>query len=70
MEKDERKRLLILLDHWINHNQGHTAQYLSWAKKMEGREFNEVAIKLKQASELILQANQEFSLAKENLAKE
>ena len=70
MEKNERERLLILLDHWINHNQGHAGKYLSLAEKLEAEGFNEVGHRLREACDLIIRANQEFSLAKENLAKE
>jgi len=69
MEKNERERLLILFDHWVNHNKEHISQYQSWVKKLEAEGLNEVANRLKQASELILQVNQEFSAAKEILAK-
>jgi D-serine dehydratase len=68
MEKDERERLLILIDHWINHNQEHIAQYLSWAQKMEEADLKDVADRLKQASDLISQANREFSAARGALA--
>ena len=68
MEKDERERLLILIDHWINHNQEHIDQYLSWAQKMEEGDLKDVAYRLKDASDLISQANREFSAAKEALA--
>ena len=69
MENDERGHLLILLDHWIKHNQKHTTQYLSWVKKMEDKRLNEVAKRLKQASNLIIQANEEFSKAKQALTE-
>ena len=69
MENDERERLMILLDHWIKHNQKHNTQYLSWVKKMEEKGFNEVAERLKQASNLIIQANDEFYEAMQALKK-
>ena len=69
MEKDERERLLILLDHWINHNQEHAGKYLSLAEKLKTEGFNEVGRNLREACDLTIRANQEFSLAKEILAK-
>ena len=69
MEKDERERLAILIDHWINHNEEHIAQYLSWAQMMEEGDLKNVADRLKQASDLISQAVWEFSAAKEALAR-
>ena len=68
MEKEERERLSILIDHWINHNQEHIAQYLSWAQKMEEGDLMDVSYRLKQASDLISQANREFSIGNKVLA--
>jgi len=30
---DEKKRLSVVIDHWIEHNKSHMAEYQKWAEK-------------------------------------
>lgn len=36
MAKDEMTKLGILLDHWIEHNREHAAEFTEWAEKAKG----------------------------------
>jgi 23S rRNA G2445 N2-methylase RlmL len=30
---EEKKRLSVVIDHWIEHNESHMAEYRKWAEK-------------------------------------
>jgi hypothetical protein len=30
---EEKKRLTVVIDHWIEHNQSHMSEYKKWAEK-------------------------------------
>ena len=30
---EEKKRLTVVIDHWIEHNQSHMSEYKKWAQK-------------------------------------
>jgi hypothetical protein len=30
---EEKKRLTVVIDHWIEHNQSHMGEYKKWAQK-------------------------------------
>ena len=30
---EEKKRLSVVIDHWIEHNESHMAEYRKWAQK-------------------------------------
>jgi hypothetical protein len=62
MAKDEKAKLGILLDHWIEHNREHAQEFTEWAGKAKG--FGEAAVHddMAQAVKQINKAN-EFLLA-------
>ncbi|MDY6844492.1 MAG: hypothetical protein SVW57_10425 [Thermodesulfobacteriota bacterium] len=64
--KDDQdfQKFIILLDHWIKHNDEHSVEYTNWAQKLEAAGYTEVSRHLKSASELLHQSNQEFFKAK------
>jgi hypothetical protein len=33
---DERKKLKVVIEHWIEHNEGHAGEYKKWAEKAGG----------------------------------
>ncbi len=33
---DDEKRLAVVVNHWIEHNEGHMDEYRKWAQKAEG----------------------------------
>jgi len=60
--EDERRKLKILLDHWIEHNKEHGEEFSQWAEKAKG--FGEAKV-----HDDILEAVQQMSKANESLLK-
>jgi len=65
----EKGRLNILIDHWIRHNHEHTSEYLKVAEKLESQGLSDMASSIRKASELILRANDDLSVAQEKLTR-
>ena len=42
MDKTEKEKLQILLNHWIEHNIEHTQEFMEWADKAES--FGQAAV--------------------------
>jgi hypothetical protein len=70
MEKDDRARLQILLDHWIEHNREHAEEFLEWAERAKG--FGQAAVhdEIVQAAQRIGKANESLSAALKQLEEE
>ncbi len=64
MLEDEKRRLIILINHWIEHNRAHTGSYLDKAKELEAEGLVKASKHLRAASDLVLKANEEFEAAK------
>jgi len=62
MEKDDKVKLRVLLDHWIKHNREHAQEFTDWAEKARGFGQATVHDDIKQAAQQINKAN-EFLLA-------
>ncbi len=62
MAKDDKAKLGILLDHWIEHNREHAQEFTEWAEKARG--FGQPAVHddMTQAVKQINKAN-EYLLA-------
>jgi len=58
-----------LLQHWIKHNVDHAATYTDWVGKTEEAGMEEIAAKLKEASDLTLTINHKFEEALTLLSK-
>lgn len=58
MDEKEFKKLGILLEHWIEHNEAHAEEFREWANKV--KEFNrgKVSQKITTASDYMLKANE------------
>ena len=67
MDTDEIKKLRILLDHWVKHNEDHAREYRNWATKMEAKGLKNLAQYLKNASSNTLDANKDFISARKLL---
>lgn len=67
MEKDDRAKLQILLDHWIKHNREHAEEFVEWAEKAKG--FGQAAVhdEMTQAVKQINKANEFLFAALERL---
>lgn len=62
MAEDEREKLKILLNYWMEHNREHSQEFEEWANK--AKSFGEA-----QVSEEIVQAAREMDKATEYLSR-
>jgi len=62
MDKTEKEKLEILLDHWIEHNREHAQEFAEWAEK--AKSFGKIAV-----YENIMKAVQQMSGVDELLLK-
>ena len=62
MEKTERRKLDVLLNHWIEHNKEHGEEYKEWTEKTKSLEESEV-------HDNILEAVQQLDKVNESLLK-
>ncbi|MFH2012495.1 MAG: hypothetical protein ABIJ37_07355 [Pseudomonadota bacterium] len=67
MKDNELKKLAVLLNHWINHNEDHVKDYIKWAEEAEKKGLNEVATNLRAAADLILKSNEKFIAARKTM---
>ena len=53
MEGNELKKLAVLLNHWIKHNEDHVKDYRKWAEEVDRQGLKEVAHNLKAAADFL-----------------
>jgi hypothetical protein len=54
---DEKKRLSVVIDHWIEHNQSHMAEYQKWAEKAGQLGLESMKTNIQKAVENLNQCN-------------
>jgi len=64
---DDREKLRILLDHWLEHNRDHADEFREWAGKARGFEEQEAGDNILQAAERLEEANECLLRAAEEL---
>jgi len=64
-----REKAAKLIDHWIDHNVDHAANYLKWRDEFERQQMHEVAELLSSAAELSGRINKILKQAGEQLPK-
>jgi hypothetical protein len=57
------KKMVKLLEHWINHNADHAETYREWAKKAKDNDMEKVPVFLNEAAERTLEINMIFKKA-------
>lgn len=57
----------MLLTHWINHNNSHKDNYISWAKKASDGDLGEAASFLNSAAELSVRITEDLEKALKSL---
>jgi hypothetical protein len=57
------EKLIIMLEHWIKHNQDHASNYRNWAEKAKENGKKEVASLLGEAENMSLALNGKFKAA-------
>ena len=46
---EEKKRLTVVIDHWIEHNQSHMSEYKKWAEKASTLNLGRVQTEIEEA---------------------
>lgn len=64
---DEKKKLSVVIDHWIEHNESHMAEYRKWAQKAEELGLTSVSAEINAAVEKLLQCNHSLQKAMKEL---
>lgn len=60
---DEKKKLSVVIDHWIEHNESHIAEYRKWVQKAGDLGLSPVGKEIEAAIEKLLQCNQSLQKA-------
>jgi len=63
------KKMVKLLEHWINHNADHAETYREWAKKAKDNDMEKVLVFLNEAAERTLEINVIFKKALSQVSK-
>lgn len=66
-EKVIVKKLSVLIQHWISHNEEHAQEYRKWADRLEAEGLAEIADPIRQAADLVVGSNRQFLSAQEKL---
>jgi len=64
---EEKKRLSVVIDHWIEHNESHMAEYRKWAQKAEELGLDVVKHEIEDAVEKLNQCNHSLQKALKGL---
>ena len=60
---DEIKKLSIVIEHWIEHNQSHTVEYQKWAQKAGELGLVKVKTEIEEAVKILSQSNHHLEKA-------
>ena len=55
---DQKKKLSVVIEHWIEHNESHKGEYKKWAQTAGELGLDSVKTEIEEAIEKISQANQ------------
>ncbi len=64
---DDKKKLSVVIDHWIEHNESHIGEYRKWAQKAKELGFASVSKDIEVAIEKLLQCNHSLQKAMKEL---
>lgn len=67
VKMEEKKKLSVVIDHWIEHNESHMAEYRKWAQKAEELGLDVVKAEIEDAVEKLNQCNQSLQKALKGL---
>ena len=60
---DQRKKLLVVIEHWIEHNESHKGEYKRWAQTAAELGLDSVKTEIEEAVEKVSQSNQHLERA-------
>jgi len=58
---DQKKKLSVIIEHWIEHNEAHMDEYKRWARTAGELGFDSVKAEIEGAMEKISQSNQHLN---------
>jgi hypothetical protein len=64
---DQKEKLSVVVEHWIEHNESHKGEYKKWALTAGNLGLGSVKTEIEEAMENISQANQHLSKALKTL---
>jgi hypothetical protein len=64
---DQKKKLSVVIEHWIEHNESHKGEYKRWAQTAGELGLDSVKAEIEEAIEKISQANQHLAKAEKIL---
>jgi len=62
---DEINKLSIVIEHWIEHNHNHMAEYQKWAKKAGEMGLEQVKVEIEEAAKILSRSNHHLERALE-----
>ena len=60
---DQKKRLSIVIEHWVEHNESHMDEYKRWAQTAGELGLDSVKVAIEEAMENISQSNEHLQKA-------
>jgi len=60
---DQKKRLSIVIEHWVEHNESHMDEYKRWAQTAGELGLDSVKVAIEKAMEKISQSNEHLQKA-------
>jgi nickel/cobalt transporter (NicO) family protein len=64
---EETKKLSIVIDHWIEHNQSHIGEYQKWAQTALDLGLEGVHAEIAKAVEMLSQSNRHLEEARKSI---
>jgi hypothetical protein len=65
---EEKKRLSVVIEHWIEHNESHMGEYKKWAQKAAALNLEEVQAQIEEAIRKLSSVNQHLERAMKSLS--
>jgi len=60
---DQKKKLSVVIEHWVEHNESHMGEYKRWAQTAGELGFDSVKAEIEEAMEKISQSNEHLQNA-------
>ena len=60
---DQKKKLSVVIEHWIEHNESHREEYKKWAQTAGDFGLDSVRAEIEEAMEKLTQSNQHLEKA-------
>ncbi|MGO8991349.1 MAG: hypothetical protein ACLQGU_09785 [bacterium] len=60
---DQKKKLSVVIEHWVEHNESHMGEYKRWAQTAGELGLDSVKVEIEEAMEKISQSNEHLEKA-------